>query len=261
MHGVTAPRTHEEHPASPAAAGSLPRKGDRVGYRYRPPTPELRQRYRDIFASSEPLPMRRAVTFVDRAISILALVLSAPLWPVLVIANAVEGWLHPHHRGPLFAPYISASRGRKFLKYKLRVMAVAGVPRRLLRRCDYRFYPSENEPGNLTCAGRLLKKFYLDELPQAWNIFRGEMSMVGPRALAWHHYQLGLGEGHVIRRRMLAGIFSETHVRKSSPDFPDSTYEYDYAERYVGMTTLALLGYNLRTVLRGIFMVAEGRGL
>ncbi len=238
-----------------------PRQGTLAGYRYRPPSPELLERYREIFARTSPLPVRAGKRIFDQAVSLAALVLTSPLWLLILLAMRVDGAVHPEHRGPLLAPYISATRGRKFLKYKFRVMTVAGMPGRLLRRHDYRLYPSEHEPANLTCVGRLLKKFYLDELPQAWNILRGEMSLVGPRALAWHHYQVGLQQGHVVRRLMTAGLFSETHVRKSTPEFPDATYEYDYAEKCARLPALGLLKCDLLTIARGFGMVSEGRGL
>jgi len=107
----------------------------------------------------------------DIALSGIGLVLSAPLW--LVIALAI--WLED--RGPVFYMQERVGRnGRVFEALKFRsmrtdaetktgpVQAVAGDPR-------------------VTRAGRILRATAMDELPQLVNIFKGDMSFVGPRAL------------------------------------------------------------------------------
>ncbi len=107
----------------------------------------------------------------DIALSGAGLILSAPLWPV--IAAAV--WLGD--RGPVFYSQERVGRqGKIFKTWKFRSMdkdaeingeAVQAV---------------ENDP-RITRVGRLLRATAMDELPQLLNIFKGDMSFVGPRAL------------------------------------------------------------------------------
>jgi lipopolysaccharide/colanic/teichoic acid biosynthesis glycosyltransferase len=74
--------------------------------------------------------------------------------------------------------------GRRFTLYKFRTM-VEGAEERLaelqhLNEMDGPVFKSRRDP-RVTRLGRLLRKFSLDELPQLWNVLRGDMSLVGPR--------------------------------------------------------------------------------
>jgi lipopolysaccharide/colanic/teichoic acid biosynthesis glycosyltransferase len=105
----------------------------------------------------------------DLLLSALGLLVSLPLWAVIAIAIKLDDG------GPIFyrQPRVGKD-GRVFLSLKFRSMVAdadartGAVPAR------------ENDP-RITRVGRLLRATAMDELPQLWNIFRGEMSFVGPR--------------------------------------------------------------------------------
>jgi lipopolysaccharide/colanic/teichoic acid biosynthesis glycosyltransferase len=73
----------------------------------------------------------------------------------------------------LFAQQRVGLCGRLFRIYKLRTMH-AGAPVQAL-------HPSRSDDPRITAVGRLLRRLSIDELPQLWNVLRGEMSLVGPR--------------------------------------------------------------------------------
>ena len=119
----------------------------------------------------------------DAALASLGLLLSSPLW----IAIALAVWLED--RGPVFYGQERVGRdGRIFKALKFRsmvvdaekasgpVQAVAGDPR-------------------VTRIGRVLRATALDELPQLLNIFKGDMSFVGPRALRPNEQEIAGGAG------------------------------------------------------------------
>ncbi len=74
--------------------------------------------------------------------------------------------------------------GRRFTLYKFRTMVEGAEDRRHevehLNEMDGPVFKAANDP-RVTTLGRFLRKFSLDELPQLWNVLRGDMSLVGPR--------------------------------------------------------------------------------
>ncbi len=109
-----------------------------------------------------------AKRITDIAGAFLLLLLSAPFSPLLVIAIWRNG------RPVLLRQNRVGEHGEIFTMYKLRTMRVDA------EASGVAVWASKNDP-RVTEAGRLMRRLRLDELPQVWNIIRGDMSLVGPR--------------------------------------------------------------------------------
>jgi len=98
----------------------------------------------------------------------------------------------------------------------------------------------------VTPVGRLLRRFSIDELPQLWNVLRGEMSLVGPRPLPQRDYER-LEPWHKKRYLVLPGITGLWQVSgRSELDFDDLVrLDFLYLERWSVFLDLAIL---VRTV-------------
>jgi len=231
---------------------------DRKLYPYGRVTGELRSRYSEIFSLPGPLRLRTGKIVFDKALALVLIILAAPLFLILFIANGLDGLIHPEEKGPLFAPYIASDRGKKFLKLKFRLTKLPALMSTSPRRFVWRVLPLEKK-SNLTCVGRFLKKHYLDELPQVFNILKGDMSFVGPRAIDWKRYLENVRQGDVSRKIMQAGLFSETHVRKGTQD-RNINLTYGYIEKYIRFSELALVWHDMKIIGRGIQMILRGQG-
>ncbi len=124
-------------------------------------TDEVRQK--------EPSRWHRHKWLLDRVAAGLLLILGLPLICVLVVLIRVTS------RGPAIFRQVRVGRnGRTFTMFKLRTMI-----------CDAEaksgpMWTQDGDP-RVTPAGRVLRKVHLDELPQLFNVLRGEMSLIGPR--------------------------------------------------------------------------------
>lgn len=116
--------------------------------------------------------------FIDIILSLLGLIILSPIFLLLIIAIKLES------RGPvLFKQKRVGIHKTHFNILKFRTMRVdtpKDTPTHLL----------ENPEQYITNMGKFLRKTSLDELPQIWNIFVGEMSIIGPRPALWNQYDL-----------------------------------------------------------------------
>jgi lipopolysaccharide/colanic/teichoic acid biosynthesis glycosyltransferase len=122
-----------------------------------PPVPELRRWY------------VHCKLVIDLFVASLLLVLAAPF----ILLGAVL--IKLSSRGPIFYSQIRLGRaGRYFRIFKLRTM---------IHDCEKISGPRWSSKGDtrVTPVGRFLRRTHLDELPQLWNVIRGDMSLVGPR--------------------------------------------------------------------------------
>jgi lipopolysaccharide/colanic/teichoic acid biosynthesis glycosyltransferase len=128
--------------------------------------------------------LSRSSRFTKRALDVvgsaLLLLLAAPMMLVIAIAIKVDS------RGSVFFRQDRIGKaGRRFTLLKFRTMCQDAEERvEELRKFskDPHWLHLENDP-RLTRIGKLLRHASLDELPQLWNVLRGEMSLVGPRPL------------------------------------------------------------------------------
>lgn len=115
---------------------------------------------------------------LDMGLSFLGLVVLAPLYGIISLTVYFDD------PGPVIFTQKRIGKGKHFIRvHKFRSMRMStphDVPTHLL----------ENPGEYITKVGSFLRKSSLDELPQVWDIFRGKMSMIGPRPALWNQGDL-----------------------------------------------------------------------
>ncbi|MFN8619488.1 MAG: sugar transferase [Chloroflexota bacterium] len=205
-----------------------------------------------VWPRPHPLPARAAKRGLDLAIASAALVVALPVLAGLGLAiRLLDG-------GPvLFHQRRIGRDGRPFRMLKLRTMAVDAAerlpelgPHNEVRGAAFKL---RRDP-RLTRTGAFLRRTSLDELPQLWNVLRGEMSLVGPRPPLpeevaayepWHHRRLSVPPG-------MTGLWQVT--ARNHPDF-DAWVRLDLA--YIDGWSLR---GDLELLLRTVPAVLAGDG-
>lgn len=186
-----------------------------------------------------------------------ALLLLVVLSPLLLAGMAVVGVAGGR---PVFFGHRRVGRGgRLFLCWKLRTMGVDAE--RLLDRdpalrelhaANGFKLPLDSDP-RVTRWGRWLRRTYVDEIPQLFNVLGGTMSLVGPRPVVPSELQL-FGDGAADLLRVKPGIFGAwTSLGRARPPYPErAALEVDYARR----RSLAL---DLLILCRSVVAVVQGQ--
>lgn len=181
----------------------------------------------------------------DILVSAVALVLLSPLFVVLAILIKRDS------SGPVFYQQERIGyRHRPFKIYKFRTMkanAESGTP--LL---------SEENDQRITRIGRVLRKYRLDELPQFWNVLKGDMSLVGPRPEREYFirqivervpYYVLL---HQIRPGITSwGMVKYGYARNIDEMIARLKYDILYLENMSLLVDLKIIIYTIRTVVTG----------
>ncbi|HHQ49717.1 MAG TPA: exopolysaccharide biosynthesis polyprenyl glycosylphosphotransferase, partial [Acidobacteria bacterium] len=192
----------------------------------------------------------------DLALGGVALLLATPV--IVVAALAVRAF----SRGPVF---FSQEReglgGRTFRVWKLRTM-VPDAEERLkdhLRedpaaRAEWeRSFKLRRDPRIVPVAGRLLRRLSIDELPQLWNVLKGEMSLVGPRPFPSYHLKRFSPEFQRLRRRVRPGMTGLWQVlARSEAGLADQeALDTHYIRNWSMWMDLYILGKTIGAVLGG----------
>jgi lipopolysaccharide/colanic/teichoic acid biosynthesis glycosyltransferase len=154
------------HPAAPRLEASPPEAA---------PAETLAERYAAIAHVDEGRGIDLALRAFDVLLAGLALLVLSPLLALVALLIALTSG-----RPVLYKGTRVGQAGRVFGMYKFRTLAVGAESRlgpylgeELTRRTE----------AEVTAVGRALRAVHLDEMPQLWNVLRGEMSVVGPRPI------------------------------------------------------------------------------
>lgn len=196
-------------------------------------------------------PVQRAAQYIPikRTLDYLLVILTLPLWVFLGVLIWLSVRIDSKGRA-IYKQTRAGRHGEVFTLYKFRTMVINA---------------EENGPqfavvddGRLTRVGRILRKFRIDEIPQLWNVLKGDLSLVGPRPERPEFVEEFAETIPFYRYRMLVrpGVTGWAQVNYGYADdeadtIEKLTYDLYYVTRMSLWIDLQILGKSVWTVLSG----------
>jgi lipopolysaccharide/colanic/teichoic acid biosynthesis glycosyltransferase len=212
-------------------------------------------------AVSADVPYPLAKRAFDRGVGAVLAVVLSPVFLVAVVLIGLDQLLVPGDRGRWLYRERRISRGREFDVLKFRVLREDVLAEIAAGAGKYaRLY--EADQVNLTRSGRIIKRIYADELPQVFNILRGDISLVGPRPWPVSMVEEQVAKGVDYRLRVMAGWTGPAQVRKDTGAKSAATeLDLEYIDLCRTLSGPQLVRHDIGVLRQSLRTVARARGL
>ena len=181
---------------------------------------------------------------IDKVISFIGLLLLSPVLLIIIIAIKIDD------PGPVFFSQKRIGKNKKYFKlHKFRSMKMNtphDVPTHMLK----------NPEQYITKIGKILRKTSLDELPQIWDIFTGNMSIIGPRPALWNQDKLIALRDEYNANQVKPGLTGWAQINGRDELKLEKKAELD--GEYVRKESLI---FDIKCFFRTIFKVAKQDGI
>ncbi len=183
------------------------------------------------------------------------MIITLAVLPVLIVPMLIVAiWVRFDSKGPaFFRQERMGYRGKPFMVWKFRTMREC-TPEEAGRDG----FITDSDDARITRLGRVLRRTRFDELPQMWNIIKGEMSWIGPRpeavALsAWYEQEIPFYSYRHIVRPGISGWaqVNQGHVADLASVHYKLNYDFFYIKHFSGWLDLLILLRTVGTVISG----------
>jgi len=207
------------------------------------------------------VPVKR---LTDIFISGLLIILCLPIFALIVMIMCFNMLLCPEDRGKIFFREKRISQGKPFYILKFRMVKQYLAEQAIQTNTCIRNF--EDDLQQLTWTGRnLLKSRYMDELPQLFNIFKGDMSLVGPRPLAIPLVEAQVKKGILFRNQIIAGWTSIGQIQYKGIMINQDCNREDLDQQYVDFclknNQWRIWCFDMWVLFRTIRVLFEGKGI
>lgn len=192
---------------------------------------------------------------LKRLVDILGALVGLVITAIIAIPIAIA--IQLDNPGPIFYSQIRCGvKGKPFRMWKFRSMIVEAdrLQHLVSNQANGNIFKNKNDP-RVTRVGRFLRRTSLDELPQFWNVLRGDMSLVGTRPPTLNEV-MNYSTHHWERLRLKPGITGEwqVHGRSSVTDFEEIVrMDVAYQEKWS-------VAYDLQLILKTLKAVVNKEG-
>ena len=185
------------------------------------------------------LPFKR---LLDLLLSLLAIIVFSPLYIIIAIIVKCSS------KGPVFFKQERIGKNKKHFKIlKFRTMRI-DTPK------DIPTHMLENPKQYITGIGRFLRKTSLDEIPQAFNIFIGRMSIVGPRPALWNQDDLVAERDKYHANEIIPGLsgWAQCNGRDTLPIPDKAKLDGEYVKKFN-------IWFDIKIIIKTVFQAFRGK--
>ncbi|WP_343080292.1 sugar transferase [Ostreiculturibacter nitratireducens] len=220
--------------------------------------------YRNYELNSEPVSSAAVVParhqgpyarYGKRAVDIVLVLLALPAVVPMVLLFAVIIALDGHN--PFYTQSRVGLNNRVFRMWKLRSM-VPNAKEKLgqylssnpAARAEWNETQKLRNDPRITAIGGIIRKFSIDELPQLWNVLKGDMSIVGPRPMMTEQRCLYPGKAYYRLRPGITGPW-QVSERNQTSFAARAIFDEDYEKSLTARTDLQLMLKTVSVIIRG----------
>lgn len=206
-----------------------------------------------------PLPKRA----FDLVFSFLVLTAVGPVFSLILLAIFMEHLLRGRAAAPLFYAEPRMSQGRRFYFLKFNIFKPEVIEQLHKKGVFIHTKYLEWDGTSMTWVGGVLQKIYLDELPQMINVFKGDLSLVGPRPVNLEVYQQALERGVTNWKVLRSGLTGPYQSRKGQGLGRWDQYRLDqeYAQFLRRSPGWKVLRNDLKIIARTLKVMTRAQGL
>ena len=207
---------------------------------------------------------------LDRLCACILLAIASPIILFGSFIIKLQGWFYPEEAGSIFYTEPRISAGKVFRIIKFRTITEKAV----VQIREKQETKSITGSLGITRAGKFILNWYLDELPQLFNIAKGDMSFVGPRPhiVAQHNQEIKVGL--LYRNVIKAGLLGIPQACKRRPKYASllkkmerthkpysralNTLDGLYAKKCMRKKPIEILFFDISIIFQGLVVVSRG---
>ncbi len=209
-----------------------------------------------------PVDLPKIKRIFDIVVSFILLLLFIPIIIIITTFFFLEYIFVPSSRGNLFYSETRISKGKPFKLFKFRIFKDTSSQDYFAKHGFVQTKELEQDPNNLTYLGKILKQIYLDELPQIYNILKGDMTLVGPRpsneVVTWED-----GQAKKFQRYLfvcgLTGPFQAVKDAKNKPE--QSQVDMEYILFCKNNPGYKIILKDIRLLAQTVFVILRAKGI
>lgn len=207
------------------------------------------------------IPIAKAKRLFDIIMAIFLLLITLPLFILILLAIFIEHLFGNKIFAPLSYKEVRISQGEPFNFIKFNVFKPKVIQEMKKNKEFIHTKKLEHDHKSLTKVGKVVQKTYLDELPQLFNIVKGDMSMVGPRPVNVVNYQRIIDQGITTKTIVRAGLAGNYQAHKGEPGAGQDKLDKEYINFCLNNPWWKIIIKDIEIMLRTLLVIVKAKGI